>query len=323
MKPELKKDIYNQVTDKIIADLERGELTWIMPWKAGRGDGRITRPLRHNGLAYRGINVLILWGAAIEAGYTCPHWMTYAQAKALGAQIRKGEKGTMVVYSGMMSRSGEADGEDGAREYDSQDTSEAEIEAGRRIPFLKTYTVFNVEQIDELPQHYFIKPEPETERVSEPLARIAKADDFFAATRADIRHGGSRAFYSGASDHVQMPSFESFKNPESYYATLAHELTHWTKHEGRLHRQFGGKTFGDEGYAREELVAELGAAFLCADLQLTPEPGIEHATYIKSWLTVLKKDAKAIFRAAAHAERAAGFLHGLQQGSNGQDHAGA
>ena len=129
---------------------------------------------------------------------------------------------------------------------------------------------------------------------------------------ADIRHGGNRAYYSGGSDHVQMPHFETFRSPESYYATLAHELTHWTKHKSRLDREFGRKKWGDEGYAREELVAELGAAFLCADVELTPEPGTDHAAYIQSWLKVLKEDKRAIFSAAAHAQRAADFLHGLQ-----------
>ncbi|WP_420915831.1 zincin-like metallopeptidase domain-containing protein [Oceaniglobus indicus] len=132
------------------------------------------------------------------------------------------------------------------------------------------------------------------------------------ATRADIRHGGNSAHYSGGSDHVQMPAFETFRSAEAYYATLAHELTHWTKHKSRLDRDLGRKRWGDEGYAREELVAELGAAFLCADLELTPEPRSDHAAYIQSWLKVLKEDKRAIFTAAAHAQRAADFLHGLQ-----------
>lgn len=144
--------------------------------------------------------------------------------------------------------------------------------------------------------------------------RIAHADEFIAATRADIRLGGNQTYYSGASDHVQMPYFESFRSPEAYYATLAHELTDWTKHKTRLDREFGRKKWGDEGYACEELVAELGAAFLCADLALTPEPGTDHAAYIQGWLKVLKEDKRAIFSAAAHAQRAADFLQSLQKG---------
>ena len=173
---------------------------------------------------------------------------------------------------------------------------------------MKGYSVFNVEQIEGLPEHYYNKPEP----VIDPAQRIDHAEEFFSETGADIRQGGNRAYYSGGSDHVQMPFFESFRSPEAYYATLAHELTHWTKHEKRLAREFGRKTWGDEGYAREELVAELGAAFLCADLALTPEPGTDHAAYIQSWLKVLRDDKRAIFSAAAHAQKAADYLHGLQ-----------
>ena len=289
----MKQDLYQHVTDKIIADLEHGELTWLKPWNAGNMDGRITKPLRHNGIAYSGVNVLMLWGAALEGGYCSPFWMTFKQAKELGAHVRKGERGNLVVYANTITKTEEQD-----------DGSEEE----RTIPFMKGYTVFNVEQIDGLPERYYSKPE----LVIDPAQRIEHAESFFAATGADIRHGGNRAYYSGSSDHVQLPVFESFRSPESYYATLAHELTHWTKHPNRLDREFGRKRWGDEGYAREELVAELGAAFLCADLALTPEPGADHAAYIQSWLKVLKEDKRAIFSAAAHAQRAAEFLHGLQ-----------
>ena len=289
----MKADIYQTVTNKIIADLEQGELTWLKPWSAGNMDERIVKPLRHNSTPYSGINVLMLWGAAVEGGYLSPYWMTFKQAKELGAFVRKGERGSPVVYANTITRTEEQD--DGTEEE-------------RTIPFMKAYTVFNVEQIDGLPAHYYAKPEP----VIDPAARIDHADAFFAATGANVRHGGNRAYYSGGTDHVQMPVFECFRSPEAYYATLAHEMTHWTKHPQRLDREFGPKSWGDEGYAREELVAELGAAFLCADLALTPEPGTDHAAYIQSWLKVLKEDKRAIFSAAAHAQRAADFLHGLQ-----------
>lgn len=290
----MKQDIYSQVTDKIIADLEQGELTWLKPWSAGNMDGQIIRPLRHNGIAYSGINVLMLWGAALEARYNSPYWLTFKQAQELGAHVRKGERGNPVVYANTITKTEE--GTDGSEEE-------------RTIPFMKAYSVFNVEQIDGLPERYYAKPEP----VINPAQRIENADGFFAATGADVRHGGNQAYYSGGSDHVQMPPFECFRSPESYYATLAHELTHWTKHKSRLDREFGRKKWGDEAYAREELVAELGAAFLCADLALTPEPGTDHAAYIQSWLKVLKGDKRAIFAAAAHAQRAADFLHSFQQ----------
>ncbi|WP_338720747.1 zincin-like metallopeptidase domain-containing protein [Devosia sp. XK-2] len=289
----MKNDIYTQVTDKIIADLEQGELTWLKPWSTENLNGRIVRPLRHNGLPYNGINVLMLWSAALETGFSSPHWMTFKQAQELGAHVRKGERGNPVVYANTMTKTEE--GADGAEEE-------------KTIPFLKTYSVFNAEQIEGLPAHYYAKPEP----VIDSAQRTKHAESFFAATGADIRHGGSRAFYSGGSDHVQMPPFECFRSPESYYATLAHELTHWTKHKSRLDREFGRKKWGDEGYAREELVAELGAAFLCADLALTPEAGADHAAYIQSWLKVLKEDKRAVFSAAAHAQRAADYLNGLQ-----------
>ncbi|MEQ8399688.1 MAG: zincin-like metallopeptidase domain-containing protein [Roseitalea porphyridii] len=288
----MKTDIYQKVTDKIIADLEQGELTWLKPWSAGNMDGRIVKPLRHNGMAYSGINVLMLWGAAMEEGFLSPYWMTFKQAKELGAHVRKGERGNPVVYANTITKTEEQ--EDGSEEE-------------RTIPFMKAYTVFNVEQIDGLPDHYYTKPEP----VIDTAQRIDHAEAFFAATGADIRHGGNRAYYSGGSDHVQMPVFECFRSPETYYATLANELTHWTKHKSRLDREFGRRRWGDEGYAREELVAELGAAFLCTDLALTPEPDANHAAYIDGWLAVLKNDKRAIFSAAAHAQKAADFLHGL------------
>jgi len=223
------------------------------------------------------------------------------QAKEMGAHVRKGERGKLVVYANTITKTEEA-----------EDGSEAE----QTIPFMKGYSVFNASQIAGLPEHYYAKPEP----VIDPALRIEHAESFFAATGADIRFGGNSAHYSGGSDHVRMPPFETFRSPEAYYATLAHELTHWTKHKSRLwtkhksrlDRDFGRKRWGDEGYAREELVAELGAAFLCADPELTPEPGSDHAAYIQSWLKVLKEDKRAIFAAAAHAQRAADCLHGLQ-----------
>lgn len=289
----MRSDVYAEVTDRIIADLEKGELTWLKPWSAGNAPERITRPLRHNGLPYCGINVLMLWAAATEAGYLSACWMTFRQAHELGAHVRKSEKGRMVVYAGTISRA--------------EDEEEAGEEV-KQITFLKSYTVFNTEQIEGLPGQYHLRPEP----VMDPVQRIAHADQFFASTGADIRYGGTRAYYNAGSDHVQMPLFESFRSPEAHAATLAHEIVHWTKREDRLNRDSGRKKWGDEGYAREELVAELGAAFLCADLALTPEPRADHAAYIQSWLKVLKEDKRAIFSAAAHAQRAVEYLHGLQ-----------
>ncbi len=286
-------DIHTRVTDRILADLEQGVRPWFKPWSAGNTEGRITRPLRHNGLPYSGINILLLWSEAMAQGFTRPTWMTFRQASALGAHVRKGEHGAMVVYANTIQRSEEGtDGED--------------IE--RRVPFLKAYTVFNVEQIEGLPEPYLA---PASDPVA-PLERIARADAFITAAGVTVRHGGNDAYYSMASDHVQMPPLQAFTDPESYYATLAHESIHWTRHPSRLDRSFGRKTWGDEGYAREELVAELGSAFLCADLGITPEPRPDHAAYLASWLKVLKDDKRCIVSAAAHASRAADFLHALQ-----------
>jgi antirestriction protein ArdC len=179
----------------------------------------------------------------------------------------------------------------------------------REIPFMKGYTVFNVEQIEGLPEIFYASSEP-TMTAPE---RDRHAEQFFANTGADLRIRGTRAYYAIDADYIAMPPIEAFRDAASYYATLAHETTHWTRHASRLQRDFGRKTWGDEGYAREELVAELGSAFLCADLELTPEVRDDHATYIGSWLEVLKNDKRAIFQAASYAQKAVDFLHRLQQ----------
>ena len=286
-------DVYSRVTDRIIADLEQGVRSWLKPWNASNTEGRITRPLRHNGTPYRGINVLLLWGEAMDKGYASSIWMTYKQAVELNAQVRKGEHGALVVYADRLTRIEAGDqGEDVERE----------------IPFMKGYTVFNVEQIEGLPDHYTVKPELK----GEPLQLIEAAERFFAATGATVRHGGNMAYYAPGPDLIQLPPPEAFKDAESYAATKAHEFTHWTKHERRLNREFGRKRFGDHAYAREELVAELGAAFLCADLGITPEPREDHAAYLGHWLEVLREDKRAIFSAAAHAQRAVEYLRSLQ-----------
>jgi antirestriction protein ArdC len=290
----VKSDIYQRVTDQIVASLETGIRPWMKPWSGEHAAGRITRPLRGNGIPYQGINVLMLWGAAMEKGYSAPIWMTFKQALELGGAVRKGERGSLVVYASTFSRTeaNESTGEESARD----------------IPFLKSYSVFNAEQIDGLPAHFLAPAAPRLD----PVQRIDHAERFFAATGAAVSYGGDRAYYSISTDHVQMPHFEAFRDAESFYATLAHEQTHWTRHSSRLNREFGRKRFGDEGYAMEELVAELGAAFLSADLDLTPEPRPDHAAYVAHWLTALKNDRRAIFTAASYAQRAADFLSGTK-----------
>jgi len=290
-----REDVYSRVTARIVADLEQGARPWLKPWSVTHTAGRITRPLRATGQPYRGMNVLLLWSEAVANGYAAPIWMTYKQAQELGAQVRKGERGSLVVYANTLTKT---------------ETDQQGEEHERSIPFMKGYTVFNVEQVEGLPAHYYAQPEaPQTT-----AERIESAERFAASTRADVRHGGNRAFYAPARDFVQMPPFEAFKDAESYYATLTHELTHWTGHASRCAREFEkGHRFGSEGYAFEELVAELGAAFLCADLGITPEVRDDHAAYLASWLKVLKQDKRAIFSAAAHAQRAADYLLNLQQ----------
>jgi len=288
-----RQDIYTRVTDGIIAELEKGVRPWEKPWSAEHAAGRVNRPLRHNGVPYAGINILMLWAAALEHGFASPMWMTFRQAKELGAHVRKGEKGSPVVYANTITRTDETD--DG-------ETVE------QRIPFMKAYSVFNVEQIEDLPGHYYTKPAP---RADGPQ-RIAHAEAFFANIGVKIVSGGTEASYNVALDRIRIPPIEAFRDADSFYATLGHEATHATRHPDRLARDFGRKTFGDEGYAREELVAELGAAFLCADLDLTLHVRDDHAAYIHHWLGILKADKRAIFSAAAHAQRAADYLHGLQ-----------
>lgn len=292
-------DPYARITGRILADLEKGVRPWTKPWSVEHLGGRVSRPLRATGEPYNGINVLLLWMEATTSGFLSPTWMTYRQAQQLGGQVRKGEKGAPVVYFGQLTRDDEAaEGDYGAEG------------AQRDVRFLKSYTVFNVAQIDGLPAT-FEPSEPEAPALP-PCSRIARAEAFFAATGAEVRHGGAQAYFALAEDRIQMPPFEAFRDAESYYATLGHETTHWTRAPNRLDRDFGRKRWGDEGYSREELVAELGSAFLAADLGLYLEPREDHAAYIASWIEVLQNDKRAIVSAAAHAERAVKFLHALQ-----------
>jgi antirestriction protein ArdC len=292
----MKANQYEAITSKIVDQIEGGTAPWRKPWS--NKQGRVSRPLRHNGKPYSGVNILILWSTAEDRGYASPFWMTYRQATELGGQVRKGEKSELIVYANKTTKK-ETNG----------DTGE---ETERRISFLKTYCVFNADQIDDLPDHFKARV---AATYNNPDQAVKIADDFIAATGAEIRIGGDRAFYSPAHDFIGVPPFESFNSAPDYYSTKLHELTHWTRHEKRLAREFGRKRWGDEGYAVEELVAELGSAFLCADLglELASEPRQDHASYLASWLQVLKNDSRAIFGAASHASRAADYLHSFQQ----------
>lgn len=286
-------DLYARVTDAIVADLEAGLRPWVKPWTAGGRGGPVSRPLRVGGQPYSGVNVLLLWSEAVAQGFAAPTWMTFRQAQALGAQVRRGARGATVVYANRI-----------RRVEDRGDGNSVE----RSIPFLKAYTVFNVAQIDGLPAAFQAEPPAPTSAER----RIQRAEDFFAATGARVRYGGDAAYYAPQPDHIQMPVAASFPDIVDFYATQAHESVHWTRHPTRLNRAFGRKRWGDEGYAREELVAELGAAFLCADLGLDLRPRRDHADYIGDWLKVLKGDKRFVFQAAAFAQKACDYLHGLQ-----------
>lgn len=286
-------DIYARVTAKILSDLEKGELTWRKPWNSDHLAGQVMRPLRWNDVPYTGINTLMLWSTAAENGFSSRYWMTFKQATDLKANVRKGEKGTQVVYADTFTK--EEKGSDGALNT-------------RQVPFLKTYTVFNASQIDGLSNAFYNIPEPVVINAQQ---RNPGLETFFTQTKADI-YTGHQACYTQSSDRIQMPPFESFESASSYYAVLAHELTHWTKHPKRLDRDLGRKHYGDEGYAKEELVAELGACFLAADLGFEPMPEEKHAAYIQSWLQVLKDDKRFIVSAASQAQKAVDYIHTLQ-----------
>ncbi len=293
-----KVDLYQKVTDSIIASIERGVPAWRKPWAAPGGafnDGVIF-PRRVNGQRYTGVNVLLLWSAAIERGFQNATWMTFNQAKDLGGAVRKGEKGEGIIYASKF-----------LKEIEDPKTGDTKKVP---IPFLKGYTVFNVEQIDGLPERFYNTAEPapaaEIEKIK--LERIAAADSFFLKLPGDVRHGGNQAFYTIGADYIQVPHFDAFESAEAYYSTLGHEYVHWTRHPSRLDRDYGRKKWGDEGYAREELVAELGAAFLSAVLGISLEVREDHAAYLASWLEVLQNDKRFIFTAASAAQKAVDFL---------------
>jgi antirestriction protein ArdC len=290
-------DVHTRVTSGIVEQLERGVRPWHKPWNTEHAAGRITRPLRHNGQPYKGINILMLWASAESQGFSNPFWLTFQQVHELGGFVRKGEHGSPVVF---------------ANTFKKKETGEDGSEIEQEIPFLKEYTVFNAAQVEGLPGYFY---ELAKAIETKPLARIEQAEQFFANTKAEVRYGGNRAYYALEADYVRMPPFETFRDAESHTATLAHELTHWTRHASRLNRDLGRKKWGDDGYAMEELVAELGSAFLCADLSITPEVREDHASYIDSWLKVLKSDNRAVFSAASLASQAVDFLHGLQSQS--------
>ena len=281
-----KADIYGRVTNAIIAAIETGAGTYRMPWVVRQDKG--FSPISISALKpYRGINTVVLWSQAQTKGYASALWGTYQQWQSLGGQVRKGEHGSPVVFWGT---------------YDAKETEPDETGRNSRHLFCKGYTVFNHDQVDgvKLPEQF----EPKLSQNE----RIERAEAFFADVGVEIRDGGNRAFYSpDTPEAVYMPGFKQFPARVDYYSVLAHESTHWTSHESRCDRQLG-KRFGDEEYAVEELIAELGSAFTMARLELELTPRADHAQYIASWLRVLRSDKRAIFTAASKAQQAADYL---------------
>jgi antirestriction protein ArdC len=289
-----KFDLYQRVTDQIIEAIESSQAEGFdLPWH--RAGAQVFMPTNAvTGDPYRGINVVSLWAASEINRFSNGTWATYRQWQSIGAQVRKGERSTIgVFYKRYLPDDVQLDDDD---------------EADNKMRwFAKSFRVFNADQVDG----YTPDELPETSLVE----RIARADRLVNATGAQIHHGGGRAYYNQLKDCIQMPDEVRFRDSESgsatdgYYATLFHELTHWTGRAERCNRDLDNR-FGDESYAMEELVAELGAAFLCAELEITPTPRADHAGYIRHWMDVMKADKKAIFTAAARANEAATFLTG-------------
>ena len=281
--------IYDTISNQIITALEAGTGTFSLPWH--RSTSPLTRPINASTRkAYRGVNVLALWANAEAQDFGHGLWATYRQWQALGAQVRKGEKAAPIVFYKVLDRC--------------EDEKTEDREEGSRI-FARASHVFNVEQVEG-----FALPEIP---IGDDFEPVPSAEAFVAATGANIRIHGQSAHYTPSADRITMPERELFfatdtgSAEQNWYATLLHELTHWTGAEHRLARTFG-KRFGDDAYAMEELVAELGSAFLCADLGLSSSPRADHASYLASWLKVLKADNRAIFTAASAAAKAADWL---------------
>lgn len=276
------------ITQAIIARLEAGTRPWVRPWSGAA----VSRPLRACGIPYRGINTLWLWMAAEAGGFSSPYWLTYRQAQLEGGQVRKGERGTIAIFYKAY-----------AKEVEDAQSGDTRDEM-RRV--LKSFVVFNAGQIDGLSDAYF----PVAKPLPEPSERDAALNLFFAAIPAKLRHFGDEAYYRPVQDDITLPEPGGFTDLDQYRATLAHELAHWTGHDSRLARSLGGR-FGSEAYAIEELVAEMAAAMLGAELGLPVAHLDHHASYVASWLKVLKADSRAVLTAAAKAEEACSLLLAL------------
>jgi len=275
----MQQSIYDNVTNRIIEELEKGAAPWIKPWNAGASEDQ--NIVSHK--PYQGINRIILG----MSGYTSPLWASFKQWQALGANVRKGEKGTMIVFYSPIVKT---------TIRDNDPNPEKDV-----YHCLKTYYVFNAAQVEGIE---FEQPKPAIEQFNP----VPALDDRIQKTGATIKHGHNQAFYRPGDDFIGMPDKNIFKGEEHYYATVLHELTHWSGAKHRLDRTKGAR-FADAAYAFEELVAEMGAAFLCQDYGISGD--LRHADYIGSWLKCLRADNKAIFNAAALAQKAANYINEL------------
>jgi antirestriction protein ArdC len=293
-------ELCEQVTAEVVRMIEEGSAgKWRMPWEAIAEAGQPVNATTH--AAYRGGNVLWLSMVAASHGWG-GDWATYKQWAEVGAQVRKGEKATFAVKWLTLQ---EGDAEDGGRFEPTE--SGADKRSTRMVP--KVFALFNAAQVDG-----WIKPETEQRNSGE---RIAECERWFSSLPAVVEHGGNSASYSPAADRIRLPLFDQFASPIDYYATRAHESAHWTGHASRLNRDLTGR-FGTDAYAAEELVAELSAAFTCARLGISSTPRPDHASYLESWLRVLRSDARALFSVASKAQAASDFLADLAGASVGE-----
>ncbi|WP_311028646.1 ArdC family protein [Mesorhizobium koreense] len=282
-------NLYDDITNKIIAELEAGRVPWVQPWGAAAAKAPLAMPANAaTGRQYSGINVLILWGAVIEHAFPVQTWLTFRQALSLGGHVRKGERGTTVVYA------------DRFVPNDEKRRAQENGEEAPAIPFLKCFTVFNVAQCEDLPVDLAVAPPAPESGLIEP-----RVEALIKATGIDFRIGGDRAFYMPAHDYVEVPPPQAYFETINWHRTALHELGHATGHASRLGRDLSS-SFGSKKYAFEELVAEMNAAFCCASLGIVPT--VRHADYIGSWLEVLREDNRAIVRAASQASKAADWL---------------
>jgi antirestriction protein ArdC len=289
---ESRASLYDEITGKIIAELEADRIPWVQPWGTAAAKAPLAMPKNAStSRQYSGVNVLILWGAVIEHGFTGQSWLTFRQALSLGGHVRKGERGTTVVY---------------ADRFIPDDEKKRAAETGddaQTIPFLKRFTVFNTDQCDELPDDIATAAPPPLPGMIEP-----RVEALIKATGIDFRIGGDRAYYVPAQDYVQVPPPAAYFEPINWHRTALHELGHASGHHSRLNRDLSG-THGSKKYAFEELIAELCAAFSCASLGIVPT--VRHTDYIASWLECLREDNRVIVRAASQASKAADYILGF------------